>query len=80
VAVVVAPGDTYRNAVLGFQKASPDITLELTGLRNTEWLPLSREEGDDLAVVLPDVLPLRPNGGVPPTSRTLIHYPEVDVE
>ena len=45
------------------------------GLRNTEWLPLSREEGDDLAVVLPDVLPLRPNGGVPPpTSRTLIHY------
>jgi iron(III) transport system substrate-binding protein len=39
VAVVVAPGDTYRNALLGFQKAYPDITLELTGLRNTEWLP-----------------------------------------
>jgi ABC-type Fe3+ transport system substrate-binding protein len=39
VSVVVAPGDTYRNALLGFQKAYPEISLELTGLRNTEWLP-----------------------------------------
>jgi hypothetical protein len=49
-------------------------------MRVRHSLPAAKE-GDDLIGALPDVLALRPNGGAPPpTSRTLIHYPEVDVK